>query len=129
MVYIYIHIYTHHMKTRGNRRRAPACRLPVLAANAFTQRAFSAPLQGLSFLLLCSYFLGLCLFCVCVCLHACLCTMYAPGAHRVQKEGVRSPGTGITDGCEPPHGCWKLNLGPLEEQPVFLTSEPSLQSP
>jgi hypothetical protein len=22
----------------------------------------------------------------------------------------------ITDGCEPPCGCWELNLGPLEEQ-------------
>ena len=24
----------------------------------------------------------------------------------------------ITDGCEPPHGCWELNSGPLEEQSV-----------
>jgi hypothetical protein len=31
----------------------------------------------------------------------------------------------ITDGCEPPCGCW--NSGPLEEQSVFLTAEPSLQ--
>jgi len=22
----------------------------------------------------------------------------------------------ITDGCEPPCGCWELNSGPLEEQ-------------
>jgi hypothetical protein len=35
----------------------------------------------------------------------------------------------ITDGCEPPHGCWNLNLGPLEEQSVLLTAEPSLQPP
>jgi hypothetical protein len=35
----------------------------------------------------------------------------------------------ITDGCEPPCGCWELNSGPLEEQPVFLTIEPSLQPP
>jgi hypothetical protein len=35
----------------------------------------------------------------------------------------------ITDGFELPCGCWKLNLGPLEEQLVFLTTEPSLQSP
>ena len=34
-----------------------------------------------------------------------------------------------TDGCEPPYGCWELNSGPLEEQPVLLTSEPSLQPP
>ncbi|XP_027240165.1 E3 ubiquitin-protein ligase ARIH2 isoform X3 [Cricetulus griseus] len=33
----------------------------------------------------------------------------------------------ITDGCKPPCGCWELNSRPLEEQPVLLTSEPSLQ--
>jgi hypothetical protein len=32
----------------------------------------------------------------------------------------------ITDGCEPPCGCWELNSGPLEEQSVLLTAEPSL---
>jgi hypothetical protein len=31
----------------------------------------------------------------------------------------------ITDGCEPPCGCWELNSGPLEEQPVLLSAEPS----
>ena len=25
----------------------------------------------------------------------------------------------ITDGCEPPCGCWELNSGPLEEQLVL----------
>jgi hypothetical protein len=35
----------------------------------------------------------------------------------------------ITDGCEPPCGCWELNSGPLEEQSVLLTTEPSLQAP
>ena len=34
----------------------------------------------------------------------------------------------ITDGCEPPRGCWELNSGPLEEQSVLLTAEPSLQT-
>jgi len=33
----------------------------------------------------------------------------------------------ITDGCEPPYGCWELNSGPLEGQSVLLTAEPSLQ--
>ncbi|EGV91681.1 hypothetical protein I79_016791 [Cricetulus griseus] len=33
----------------------------------------------------------------------------------------------ITDSCEPPFDCWELNSGPLEEQSVLLTSEPSLQ--
>ena len=35
----------------------------------------------------------------------------------------------VMDGCEPPCGCWELNLGPLEEQSVLLTAEPSLQPP
>ena len=33
----------------------------------------------------------------------------------------------ITDGCEPPCGCWELNSGPLEGQSVLLPTEPSLQ--
>lgn len=33
----------------------------------------------------------------------------------------------ITDGNEPPCGCWGLNSGPLEEQAELLTSEPSPQ--
>ena len=33
----------------------------------------------------------------------------------------------VTDSCEPPCGCWELNPGPLEEQPVLLTTEPALQ--
>jgi len=40
-----------------------------------------------------------------------------------QKKALDS----ITDGCEPPCGCWELNSGPLEEQSVLLTAEPSLQ--
>jgi hypothetical protein len=51
------------------------------------------------------------------CLHVCLC------------EGVRSPGTGVTDIYELPCECWELNLGPLEKQPALLTTEPSLQPP
>ena len=34
-----------------------------------------------------------------------------------------------TDGCEPSSGYWELNSGPLEEQAMLLTSEPSLQFP
>jgi hypothetical protein len=33
----------------------------------------------------------------------------------------------ITNGCEPPCGCWELNSGPLVEQSVLLTTEPYLQ--
>jgi hypothetical protein len=38
----------------------------------------------------------------------------------IPEEGIES------HGCEPPCGCWELNSGPLEEQPVPLTAEPSL---
>lgn len=31
--------------------------------------------------------------------------------------------------CELPCGCWKVKPGPLEEQPVLLTSELSIQPP
>ena len=47
---------------------------------------------------------------------------------RVSTGQKRAPDL-ITDGCEPPCGCWELNSGPLEEQAVLLTSEPSLQPP
>jgi hypothetical protein len=42
-------------------------------------------------------------------------------------EGVRCPGIGGTESRELPYECWELNQGPLEEQPVLLTTEPSLQ--
>ena len=42
-------------------------------------------------------------------------------------EGQKRAPDLITDGCEPPCGCWELNSGPLEEQAMLLTSEPSLQ--
>jgi hypothetical protein len=37
-----------------------------------------------------------------------------------------SHGTTVIDSSELP--CWELNSGPLDEQPVLLTAEPSLQS-
>jgi hypothetical protein len=33
----------------------------------------------------------------------------------------------ITDGYEPPCGCWELNSRPQEEESLLLTIEPSLQ--
>ena len=39
----------------------------------------------------------------------------------------KKPSDLVTDGCEPPCGCWELNSGPLEKQSVLLTAEPSLQ--
>jgi hypothetical protein len=40
---------------------------------------------------------------------------------------VRVSGLGAIDRCELPCGCQELNKGPLEEHPVLLTYEPSLQ--
>jgi hypothetical protein len=39
------------------------------------------------------------------------------------KEGINL----IMGDCEPPHGCWDLNLRPSEEQSVLLPAEPSCQ--
>ena len=46
---------------------------------------------------------------------------------RGPDESTGSPGTGVTDHCEPPCGCRELNLGPLEEQPLLLTTTLFLQ--
>lgn len=35
------------------------------------------------------------------------------------EEGIGSPGTGVTHGCEPPCGCWVLDLGSFQEQPLL----------
>ena len=74
--------------------------------------------QLLSYLSFFLSFFHLFIFILCAlvfCLHVCL------------GEGVKSPGTGGTHSCELSCGCWELNLGPLEEQPVLLTIETSLQ--
>lgn len=34
----------------------------------------------------------------------------------VPMEAKNTPGTRITEGCEPLWGCWELDLGPIEEQ-------------
>lgn len=57
--------------------------------------------------------------------------MFCLHVHHMQAlrpaEGFRSPGTGITDVCEPPCECWESKLNPLE-QPVLSPTEPLLQS-
>jgi hypothetical protein len=53
-----------------------------------------------------------------------LCMMYTVGHLQTHQKRASDP---ITDGCEPPCGCWDLNSGPLEEQSVLLTVEPFLQ--
>lgn len=58
--------------------------------------------------------------CVGVCLHVFLCVMYVLHTW----AALRLPGTGVTDGCDPPSDCWALNLDLLEDHPVLLTTEP-----
>lgn len=55
--------------------------------------------------------------CICVCLPVGMC---------MWTRGVGGPGAGVRDACEP--RVLGVKLGSLEEQPVFLTAEPSLQS-
>jgi hypothetical protein len=42
------------------------------------------------------------------------------------EEAITCPGTGVIGGCEPLCRRWESNPGPVLEQPVFLTTEPSL---
>ena len=51
-------------------------------------------------------------------MHVCLCAMCV--LVLVEASSLR---TEVTDGCDPPCGCWELNPDPLEEQPVLLTAE------
>lgn len=63
-------------------------------------------------------------------MYECFICMYvcAPGAWSPQRsEGVVSSGMEITVGCEPLLQVLGLELGPLQEQPVFLTTKLSLQ--
>lgn len=39
------------------------------------------------------------------------------------EEGIGSPETGVTDGCELSRGWWELNSGPLEKEQALLTTE------
>lgn len=45
------------------------------------------------------------------------------------EECVGSFETGVKDRCETLCECWELNPDCLEEQPVLLTAETSLQAP
>lgn len=59
-------------------------------------------------------------------LPACIVCLWA-GDHGDQKRTMGLLDLELTDGHELPYGWWRLNSGPLAEQPVFLTAEPSLQ--
>lgn len=53
----------------------------------------------------------------------------AQPATAVTKETTRLSVTQVTDGHELPRGYWESHLDHLEQQPVLLTTELSLQLP
>lgn len=59
----------------------------------------------------------------------CVRTTYAPDAHKGEKKESDSRMLELGNGCEPSCGCWEPNPSPLQEQPVLLTTELSLQPP
>jgi hypothetical protein len=46
---------------------------------------------------------------------------------RKPEVGVGSRGTGVSNSSKFPYGCWGLNVGLLEEEPVLLAAGPSNQ--
>lgn len=56
---------------------------------------------------------------MCVSVFACM-YVNASYVHLKSEEGIRSPKTGVMDGCELPCGFWELNPGPLQDQLVLL---------
>ena len=55
--------------------------------------------------------------------------IYTNNAHEDQKKASDPLELDLDTGdCELPYGCWELNLGPLEEHPVQLSTELPLQS-
>ena len=48
---------------------------------------------------------------------ACMCTTCVPSTHGAGSLGARA-----VDGCESSCEIWEPNSGPLQEQPVLLTS-------
>ena len=59
--------------------------------------------------------------------HASMSVQHMSLVSEEARRGHWIPGTGVTNGCELPCGCWELTPGPLEEQSVILTTEPSRQ--
>lgn len=56
----------------------------------------------------------------------CVCSLYLCLVSMVAEKGVGSPVTEVTNACDLAFGCWELNPGYMQEQPVLLfTSEPS----
>lgn len=61
-------------------------------------------------------------------MHMCILSVYVSAPHVSPRKDQESVGNPITDSCGPPHMVWKLNPGPLAQQPVLFITEISLQS-
>jgi hypothetical protein len=102
-------------------QRLPFCILPVLRWEGIPREATRIPWkQGITLLPFKDHIFCFCLF-VFLKIYLWMSTLSAciPACHkRLSDHSI--------DG-EPPCGCWELNSRPLEEQPVLLTTELSLQ--
>lgn len=60
-------------------------------------------------------------------LPVCTCVYHlnAPGESGV---GMIPPGTGVTEGCDMPCGCWNTNLGLLQKQHELPNTESFIQN-
>ena len=70
------------------------------------------------FLFFITSFISFFILCGCVCMYGCMYIRCMHACPLMAVEDIRSPGTGVADGCELP--C------PLQEQAVFSTTEASL---
>lgn len=59
-------------------------------------------------------------------LPACANVLLVPAVPVEEGEDVGTPATGVLGAYELPCGYWQWNLGPLQDQQVLLTAEPSL---
>jgi hypothetical protein len=55
--------------------------------------------------------------------------MCVSDGHGGQKRALHPPRAAVRDWCELPFGCWELNPGLPEKQPVLLTAELFLPAP
>jgi hypothetical protein len=55
-----------------------------------------------------------------------VCRPHEHLVHSKAKKGIKSSKTGVTDSCELPCECWKINPGTLKEQPMLIADESSL---
>jgi len=56
-----------------------------------------------------------------------VCVSYGFAVFREARWDIRCPGTGVTGSCELPFVFWEPKSGPLQEQELLSTTEPSLQ--